>query len=287
MNDIDPNRLYSEKEIAALFRKASELQNANSATPPAGLSLAEIRKIASDLGIESQYLEAAAADLQAPTAGGRSWLGGPTTLESARIVRGVSSEDAFEEMVEECRRVFGQTGRTEQRGSTIEWMSNGPQLEEVRLTVTPRGEATRLRLLQNYDGAAGLFYFAGGGISLIAVFSTIAAVDLPMLVEIVIAGGGLGSFAALLRGLFGRFIRNRRKTQNTLMARLESLAAGPEAERQNAPETAGTQTILQIPDPSIYTNEERTPAERGGRKENICSCQFGERFHHGWSGSLH
>lgn len=87
MKEDQQNRLYSEKEIAALFRRASELQNAETAGTAPGLSFSEVERIARDLGIDPRYVEAAAMDLRAggSPAEKRSLIGAPVLIEGGRL----------------------------------------------------------------------------------------------------------------------------------------------------------------------------------------------------------
>ena len=59
------NRRYSEKEIQAIFRRATERQEAmGTADPHRGLTLDELKAIGAESGIDPAHVEAAVADIE-------------------------------------------------------------------------------------------------------------------------------------------------------------------------------------------------------------------------------
>ncbi|MEE8175809.1 MAG: hypothetical protein V3T97_04300, partial [Gemmatimonadota bacterium] len=60
-----PGRHYTEKEVGLILRRATELQRSEpSARDPAGLTLAELEEVATEVGIDARYLRRAAAELE-------------------------------------------------------------------------------------------------------------------------------------------------------------------------------------------------------------------------------
>jgi hypothetical protein len=59
------NRRYTEQEIQAIFRRATERQEATgSADPHRGLTLDELKAIGAESGIDPAHVEAAAVDIE-------------------------------------------------------------------------------------------------------------------------------------------------------------------------------------------------------------------------------
>jgi hypothetical protein len=261
MKEDEQNRLYSEKEIAALFRRASELQNAETAGTAPGLSFSEVERIARDLGIDPRYVEAAAMDLRAggSPAEKRSLIGAPVLIEGGRLASKDVSDEQWESMVQECRRAFGQTGRTEQRGRTMEWMTSGPDLVENRMTVTPKGDATSIQLSQDYSGVAGLAYITGTLATVVSAAALVAAIDLPLAAEVAAGGGTVGGALLLLRTWFRHFMGGQRRKQTELLGRLQSIAGI--AQPQQHAVTAADQG-MELSDGSEYGVMEETQRQR-------------------------
>jgi len=271
-------KLYSEDEIAALLKRATELQTTDSVAPVAGLTLAEIKKIAAEAGIDPRYVQAASLDLQGAKPAGRRkhLLGGPTQLEAERVVRGTVTEEQWEAMMQECRRAFGQSGRTERRENTREWVSTGQELEEMRLTVSTRGDRTMLQLARQFDGAAGLYYFVGLLMSFMAVLVMVKKLEWTPLIEWGMALGGLGGIALMLRTLFGRFVGGQQQKHKQLLDRLEAIVeAGetPSAEEGTyLAEGAGVETSatrLTVPDEADYGQQGEAARRKGMNREGV------------------
>jgi hypothetical protein len=194
-------------------------------------------------------------------------------LESGRIVEGSVSDEQFEEIVREVRRAFGQTGRTENRGATREWMSSGTQLEEVRLTITPRGESTSIQLTQQYDALFLLYYLVGAGISLISITTMLSALDFSQVAELLMAAGGAGGAFAGLRFLITQFLRRQRRKLAKLMSTLESTASSESvlSQRDNRAaitSEAGRPPLIEIPDAAAYAADAEVVREASKRRED-------------------
>lgn len=260
MTEPDAGRLYSEQEISALFRQAAELQKAGTHTSAPGLSLAEIERIAAEVGLDPQYIRAAALTTLQPEAEEKRIyaLGAPTHVEATRTLPGTLTETQWEAMMQEVRRAFGYTGRTEQRGHTREWMTTSHQLEEVRLTAHTVNEQTTIQLSQQYDGIAFLMYLAGGMAGLIGVSALVAAVEGSLLLDLALAGGGAGTVFGLLRTAFGHLIRKQRRVQKALLDKFSTmLSTQPTAKPSSLPEGASMDPRLSLPDPATYDAEQK------------------------------
>jgi hypothetical protein len=73
--------LYSEKQAGAILRRAVERSAAAGAEGSSGISLAEMERIAAEIGIDPQHVRAAAADVS-----GGSTTGTPGVIDLEQIV---------------------------------------------------------------------------------------------------------------------------------------------------------------------------------------------------------
>jgi hypothetical protein len=219
------DRVYGEEEVNALLKRALELQTAEGHQPVTGLSLEEIREIAARVGIEPRYLLAAAADFDRiePEQKKRYLVGGPSAVDASRVINGEIGEEEWGVIVDELQRTFGELGRTDRHGRNRTWGGSDRSLVEIQAAAQAKDGVTAIRLTQRFDGMVGLSVGTGGILSLLAAFVFVAANDLPLLLELAIAGGGLSGIAVLFRSFYGRFTRRQRAKLSALLGRIEGI----------------------------------------------------------------
>ncbi|HET6568107.1 MAG TPA: hypothetical protein VFG50_09085 [Rhodothermales bacterium] len=228
-NEPDDRKLYGEKEISALLKRAAALQASDPDSDRPGLSLKELEQIAAEAGIDPRFVRAAAADAGrgAPSDIAGGLLGGPLTIEDERIFHGEVTPDQWETMVQEIRRTFGQGGTASQVGHSLEW--NGEQRRHFRqpfVTVSPRNGRTRVQITQRQGKGAFLFYYLAGWIAAGAAGITLSALHMAPAAEAAIVGSGVLAYGALLRLAFGQWTREQKHHIKILMDRLEAIAGG-------------------------------------------------------------
>lgn len=232
-------KLYGEKEVRALLRRATLLQAREDEGPGTGLSLDEVEQIAAETGIDPRYVRTAAAELALarPAPRKRSLLGGSTTIELARVVPGEAKEAQWEAMIHEIRRTFGQTGQNARLGAAFEW-SNGPepQLVEAQVTVSPRQGQTTVQVVRRSDGAVFLLYLVAGIVTLMGgmIFASMAggAMGLPAIAAII--GAFAAAALAAVRAMTASSERKARRQMQQLLDQMEAILA-PASARTHAP----------------------------------------------------
>lgn len=149
-------RTYSEREIAAIIRRTAERQRlAPSRDDASGLTLAEIERVGREAGFDPALLRAAAAELDAGillpesdtdrVSVGERWVNAP--LEPG----------VWEDAVAALRVRFGPTGAwswsappsdTTRVGAGQEWSHADSSGLQSTVSVSPRGDRTRVRVVQ-------------------------------------------------------------------------------------------------------------------------------------------
>jgi hypothetical protein len=144
----DPDRIYSEEEIGRVLKRAAEIQGKQPKATTYGLSLAEMQELARDSGIDPGLVAAAVLELNSDqVAREKNWWGGPMTHTLIRSVDGPISDDTWEELLAVLRRTLKETGSTEQRGTTRQWMSKTQEGGQSHLIATYRDGRTELELM--------------------------------------------------------------------------------------------------------------------------------------------
>lgn len=152
-------RRYSDEEVALILRKAAQLDT-GSAGPEAGdgLSLAEIERIAREVGIAPDLVARAAAFLviDTPSTAARIF-GGPSDFSAAHEAPGEIPRERYGDVVEAIRRVMGTPGRTSEVLDGLEWKSWG-ETTQVTVVVRPTAGRTRVQILADRGGSAIIAY---------------------------------------------------------------------------------------------------------------------------------
>lgn len=175
MNDSNTElRIYGEKEMGAILKRATELQYAEPTAPAAeGLTLAELEEVAREAGIDPRYLRRAALERDSGRGDGTlaaKMAGEVLELTHETRVPGELGEDGFERIVEVMHRVQRRRGTVSVLGRTLNWRaetSTGTRV--LSLTVTSRDGRTVVRLEENLRAYAANLHVGvavGGGTSI-------------------------------------------------------------------------------------------------------------------------
>lgn len=201
-------RTYSDQEVALILQRAMEMQQ-EPARRSDGLSLAQLRDIASQIGVEPDLVTAAAGELPVMgqgTSGGL--LGGPLQQEF-RLVHPVAlTRDQLQTLVMAIRSAMRHQGRTRDVLGALEWTTFG-ELSEVAVTARVQEGRTIVHVMTNRSGAA--IVTVVGSVSLgafsAAIIGSILEPGLPGGVAIMAAGllGGAATARAIWRATSRRF----------------------------------------------------------------------------------
>lgn len=176
---------YDEDEIRALMERAAQLQAQSEGRPAPGLTMAELRQVAADAGIDPAHLATAAAELahrrEAVSERESTFMGAPVVVERTRLAPGSVSDETWLAMVRELRRRFHDDGVAGEIGGVREWTFVGRGLRRdiaTRFTLEPDGAGnTRLVLRQSVRELAKGLTIAGSIQAFMAVlFTTLALV---------------------------------------------------------------------------------------------------------------
>ena len=164
-----PERRYDEKEVGAILQRAGEIKgDLLPATDAIGLTLDELKRVAAEVGIESEIVERAAIEVDAkPSKEAKR----TDSLMLDHTVDGALSEEAWEDATMSLRQIVGRPGTVTVHESTREW-SGGWDLGNVTLFATSREGRTRLRMLADTSGMTALAWGVGGTFGLIGSLMT-------------------------------------------------------------------------------------------------------------------
>ena len=198
-------RKFTDKEVREILKRAVEKAPSRALAKSEGLSLAELKTIGGEVGIDPARLEDAARALVrgvgAPT---NRILGSPTVLNFERKVEGELGPADTPEILSIIRKTMGRSGEVDELHGTLEWRAKGESGERY-VTVSSRDGITTISGSANLAQAAIITFLPGG---IIGVMATIAgmltalnnASGIGFIVVLVL----LTTLYAILRTIFGK-----------------------------------------------------------------------------------
>lgn len=221
---MDPKRTFSKEEISKILALASKIQNQKDLNQDQmALSVEDLRHIAAEVGIDQESLDQAIdrAGSADPDATFR-WFGLSSTIFDDFTLNGELTEEAWEDVVLEIRRITGYIGKPGKVGKAFEWEQ--PETDtgvEKHLSLSPKNGKTKIRYIAQWKAyeiimvGTALFGGAGLGIFLFNLFQMSGAwfFTLPLLGSI--AGFGLS------RLFFKRYFEKQKSQYAQIVAAIK------------------------------------------------------------------
>ncbi len=261
---MEQDRVYTEKELSTVLKRASELQQEEGASAVPGLTLSELQHVANEAGIDPDFVRRAAAELdQDPPNRSERLFGGPTRLDIETMVVGKITGPKWDEALEAIRHSIGADGREILDGPAREWVHRDQMGGRIRVSMTPSGETTRTRVSYGMTEWLWLhFIMMCVGIAPVAV--QYALLDLGALAETGIALTTLVAFYMIGWLAFRVFSRAQDRKMRKLVTRLNEIIADQETPRDTIESESGVQVsnlgelpLAEWTEPS-YLNKSRT-----------------------------
>ena len=127
-------KLYNEKEIGSILKRAAELSQDESGPNAAGLSIEELQQVGSEAGLDPDLILRAAAEMQqrGPKRK-KNFFGGPLSYSNDFVLDGEIDAATWEEMISSIRGSFKDPGQVSTRENVFEWTSQS-ETEKAQVT---------------------------------------------------------------------------------------------------------------------------------------------------------
>lgn len=228
-------RRYGEREVAEILRAAAESQanESISGSEGPGLTLAQIQRLASEVGIDERHV-ALAASVKTGGRGPsvrRGFWGGPGVIRVERTYSGTIDDAAWEDVVSELRALIGSPGTVSQVGLSREWTAWGTFVG-MHFRAKPEGDRTKLEVTMNQF--SGLFvlwmaaFIASFVLSILASVwwgSTGRALEMIFTLLTVVIGGSY----LTARHFAGNITRKNQLRVDEMLSRIENIVPKPVA----------------------------------------------------------
>jgi hypothetical protein len=217
----DQGRLYSDKEVALILRKATDLQREAGSAAGEGLSLPMLADIADEIGVDREFVERAALALDSRTPAQSPIWGDPSVYQCQLSSQRKYSPDELLRLIDVVRDSTQHQGSVKDVLGSLEWKTIG-QVNEIAVTATSQEQGTSIRVIGDRGAAATLtwgFSVAGGIVAAGVTGAFLSPDSLLVGIGILATGGtaGLGLGRAL-------WARSTRKFQQRFMNLREEIS---------------------------------------------------------------
>lgn len=245
------NRRYSDREAAAIIRRALEIQRREGAAgPQSGTSLDDIQAVGKEVGLTPELIQRAARELREGrgSAAGHAFLGETTKPSAAATVPRRISKAELERLLVELPTITDSQGSGSAGDAVLTWQTSPVLAQqsgiETTILVSVRGGHTEIQARENLNNAAGgLFGGLGGGLGLGAGIGVGFGVGFGVLGSALFAavfpiGAVLGAYL-LARSIFVGVARARKRKLAEITQAIVRSLGGTEGEalpQPNRPE---------------------------------------------------
>jgi hypothetical protein len=155
-------RRFTDAEVRAILKRAADEAPGRSLMRPEGLTLAELKSIGAEVGLDAARLEEAArAVVEGRSNRPNRLLGGPTVVTFERRVEGEISEEETPEVLSVIRRNLGRQGKVTEIHGSLEWSDRSDSGERY-VTLSSRDGMTTVTGSANLTNMAVLTYLPVG-----------------------------------------------------------------------------------------------------------------------------
>lgn len=142
----EQSRRFTDQEVALVLKRASEI-DVERQTGGAGLSLRDLREIASEVGISGEAVERAVASLDRRGEMGAALAGAPLVRKAAHAVPGRLDREAIARLVGLIDERTDSAGAVSEALGSVRW-TTGDRFRSTRVSITPRDEETAIEVVE-------------------------------------------------------------------------------------------------------------------------------------------
>jgi hypothetical protein len=208
------SKTYSKKEISEILFKASEIQTTKDIYgEEEGLTEEELIHIAADVGISKASITEALSKLNEPDLNEQSYhfVQGTSRIQDVSTVPGEFTDEQWEEVVLEIRKITGGIGKAQKVGNTFEWEQRKSDFGYKHFSFTPKKGQTKLQMVSSWGPFKKLAGFLSFFIAFVIALVAVKEISSKQLALLIAPFAGLGGFA--MSRFFLRSYFNTQKQQ--------------------------------------------------------------------------
>jgi hypothetical protein len=148
----DQSRRYTDREVALVLRRATEIDEAAgpAADPGGGLSLEDLRHIAREVGISQTAIDQAVATLDGSARLSTRFAGAPAVRKAAHVVPAALDRDGVAALVATVDEEADGTGSVTEALGSVRWTARD-RFKSTRVSITPRDGETAIEVVEKAE----------------------------------------------------------------------------------------------------------------------------------------
>ena len=213
--------LFDKSEIRQILKKASEIQTQKDLYGDKdGLTRSELEVLAKEVGIDADSLNKAilTKDSQ-PISTTFNWLSGTSKVQEVAVVEGEVTEDNWDEIIREIRKVVGGIGKDSVQRNTFEWEQRLKEIGYRHISLTPKDGQTTIQYVYSWKGIRFMSNLFGFMIPSMFAAGSLADSGYPLIAYLLVGGlAGLAGVFATRLFLKPYFEKQKKLMKSTITA---------------------------------------------------------------------
>ncbi|MBO6524569.1 MAG: hypothetical protein JJ971_12130 [Balneolaceae bacterium] len=243
--------LYSRKDISKILTRASEIQTRKELYgDKEGLTEEELIQVAGEVGIDKESLIEALGTYDISNLNDDyNWFKATSRIQKIANINGEVSDEDWEAIVQEIRKVTGGIGKVTKTTHSFEWEQRRQNSGYKHISLTPNDGKTKIQLVNSWSG----FRFLSTFISCMVAF-TIASIaldnsQLSDIALLIAAGSGALFGFPISRLILSSHYKKQKKQAEDL---LQNISAKLRTERE---------TAISIEETEVYESKKESTSE--------------------------
>lgn len=248
------SKTYSRKQISKILTKASEIQTAKDLyDEQEGLTEEELIHVAEEVGISKEVLLEALNNIDEPDLKEQSYsiIKGTSRIQNVSTIKGEISDEQWEDLVLEIRKITGGIGKIKKTGKTFEWEQRKSDIGYKHFSFTPKNGHTKIQMVSSWGPFKKLTGFLSFFFAFIITLIAVKEISGKQIALMIAPFVGLGGFA-----MSRFFLKSYYQKQKALLSKLSTAIS------KKISSFEISQSSIEIEDHDIYLSQERTNSEK-------------------------
>lgn len=247
---MSDSKTYSRKEISKILTKASEVQAGKDLhEEQEGLTKEELIHVAEEVGISREALIESLNKVGEPDLDEQAYsiIRGTSRIQDVSKVKGEISDDQWEDLVLEIRKITGGIGKISKVGNTYEWEQRKSDFGYKHFSFTPKDGQTKIQMVSSWGPFKMLTGFLSFFFAFIITLIAVKEISGKQIALIIAPFVGLGGFA-----MSRFFLKSYYQKQKAQLARLTQTLS----KKIKSFDTSASS--IEIEDRDVYQSQEKT-----------------------------